>query len=100
VRRGFDLSRQPETLASSDDGSYLIETEELGRIELSVSATTGYSLMNGKRGPLPAGSTMRGGTFFWQLGLAFLGDFPFVFERADGTEVRVNMRVRPKTYFH
>ncbi len=87
---------------AEDAGPLSMETEELGRIELKVGASAGYSIVNGERHPLPIGSTLKDGVFYWQVGLAFLGDFNLVFERPmlDGTIQRVPTRVsiHPKRY--
>jgi hypothetical protein len=72
--------------------------EELGRIELPVGATSGYLLMNGERLPLPVGSTLKGGRFYWGAGLGFVGSYDLVFEREDSTEMRVHVNITPRTW--
>jgi archaellum component FlaG (FlaF/FlaG flagellin family) len=84
-------------LVVDHDGTVTIDVKELGHIELPLGATSGYVLVNGERAALPIGSTLQNGVFYWQLGPGFLGDYPFVFERPDGTDVRVRMSVRPGT---
>jgi hypothetical protein len=79
-------------------GVYSVSTEELGRIDLPVGATTGYLLVNDERLPLPIGSTLKGGHFYWQLGPGFLRDYDLVFERPGSEEVRVHVTVRPKRF--
>jgi hypothetical protein len=79
-------------------GAYSVSIEELGRIELPVGATNGYLLVNGERMPLPIGSTLKGGRFYWQLGPGFLGEYDLVFERPDVALVRVRVVVQPKSY--
>ncbi len=59
-----------------------IEIEELGRIELPVGAHSGYMLVREELRPLPAGSTLRDGVFYWQLGPGFLGSYELVFDQA------------------
>jgi hypothetical protein len=58
-------------------------------VELPLAATTGYQLVNGERRPLPIGSSLKRGVFYWQPGPGFLGDYHFVFENKDGTESHV-----------
>ena len=74
--------------------------EEVGRIELPLGAIRGYQLIDGKRVPLPIGSSLKRGIFYWQPGPGFLGDYTLVFERADATETQAHVRIRPKTYTH
>jgi sugar lactone lactonase YvrE len=75
-----------------------LEIEEVGRIEIPLGAISGYQLVAGKRVPLPIGSSLNGGVFYWQPGPGFLGDYTLVFERPDGTEAQVRVKIRPKTY--
>jgi len=75
-----------------------IEIEELGRVELPLGAVSGYQLVNGERRPLPIGSSLKRGVFYWQPGPGFLGQYHFVFERKDGTESHVHVKIRAKTY--
>jgi hypothetical protein len=48
--------------------------------------------------PLPIGSTLRGGRFYWQPGPGFLGDYDLVFERANSAPYRVRVVTHPKSY--
>jgi len=79
-------------------GIYSISMEELGRIELPVGATNGYLLVKDERLPLPVGSTLQGGRFYWQAGPGFLGNYDLEFERPSGEQVRVQVTIRPRTY--
>jgi hypothetical protein len=63
----------------------IVEVDELGRVEIPVGAADGYLLMSGERHPLPVGSSLKAGRFYWQIGLAFLGEYQFVFEHSDST---------------
>ena len=85
-----------QPLASALQEVVNVDTEELGRVEIPVGASDGYMLVGGERFPLPVGSSLKGGTFYWQVGLAFLGQYQLVFERPDSTETRVGVTVRPK----
>jgi len=73
-----------------------VEIEELVRIEIPVGASDGYMLVNGEQRPLPVGSSLKGGIFYWQIGLAFLGEYELVFERPDSTRMRVGVTVHSK----
>jgi len=98
LRRGLDVNREPEVLTPAGNGAYAIEMEELGLIELHAGVSKGYLLVNGERTGLPVGSTLKGGVFYWQAGLAFVGDYQLLFERSDGSEVRVGVSIRPKAF--
>jgi hypothetical protein len=95
LRRGYDLNTAPQLLTPETDGTLLVEVEELGRIELQVGATEGYLLVNGERSPLPIGSSLNAGVFYWQLGPGFLGDFDMVFlsNQSDGSALEIPARV-------
>jgi sugar lactone lactonase YvrE len=90
LRRGFGSGSGLEQLAADQNGSYLIDVEELDRIELNLGATEGANL--------PVGSTLRGGTFYWQLGPGFLGEHLLNFVRSDRTTMRVRVSIRPKSF--
>jgi hypothetical protein len=75
---------------------HTIQPDELGRVVFQTGATSGYLLVGGERMPLPAGSAVLDGVFYWQPGAGFLGDYNLMFERPDGTTVRARAVVRPK----
>jgi alpha-tubulin suppressor-like RCC1 family protein len=81
-----------------EDGMYTVDVEEMERIELHLGAASGYSLVNGVQEDLPVGSTLKRGVFYWQLGPGFLGEHLVVLSRADGQQVQVRVRIRPKTF--
>jgi len=86
------------TMAHGRNRVHSVDMEELGRVELPLDAIGGYQVVNGERAPLPVGSSLKQGVFYWQPGPGFLGNFEFVFERKDGGEVRVRAAIRAKTY--
>jgi hypothetical protein len=96
LRQGFDPNRDMEPLRPDASGAYSIETEELGRVEIQVGAMRGYLEVNGERRPLPIGSTLRSGVFYWQAGPGFLGDYPFVFQRPDRLQIRLRVHIGPR----
>jgi hypothetical protein len=75
-----------------------VEIEELDRIELKLGATRGYLLVQGQRRLLPAGSSLKGGLFYWQAGLGFLGEYQLVFERPGAPDIIVRVTIRPKRF--
>ncbi len=88
--RSYDLNRKPETLRPDQQGAYSFEMEQLDRIELRLGAVDGYQMVNGERRPLPVGSSIKDGSFYWQLGPAFLGDFHLVLLQAGSVPGGVN----------
>jgi hypothetical protein len=75
-----------------------LDVEEMDRIEQPVVATSGYVVANGGRQPLPIGSTLQDGVFYWQLAPVFLGEYNLVFERASARPIHLRIMVHPKTY--
>jgi uncharacterized repeat protein (TIGR01451 family) len=98
LRSGYDLNAPQVALDPDASGSYSIEMEQLGRIELSLGASKGYQVVGGQAEDLPLGSTLKAGVFYWQAPLAFLGKYDMVFERPDGTQTRVRVNIVPKRY--
>jgi hypothetical protein len=99
VRRNLN-HREAVTLTPDNNGTYSTNIEELDHIELHVGATLGYLSTNGQRARLPIGSTLRAGTFSWQLAPGFFGEYLLVFERPGGSRIDVRLRVRSKTYIN
>jgi uncharacterized repeat protein (TIGR01451 family) len=75
-----------------------IEIEELALLELPLNATTGYQLVNGERRPLPIGSSLKRGVFYWQPGPGFLGEFHFLFEHNGSPDTHVRVKIKPKSF--
>jgi len=98
MRSGYDLNAPQVALDPDGSGSYSIEMEQLGRIELSLGASKGYLVVGGQAEDLPLGSTLKAGVFYWQAPLAFLGKYDLVFERPDGTQMLVRVNIVPKRY--
>jgi len=70
-----------------------VEIDQLGRVELEVGAVSGRLLVAGEQRPLPIGSTLKSGVFYWQPPAGFLGEYHLVFEREDGSSTRVRIKV-------
>jgi hypothetical protein len=98
VRHGLHVNREPDLLAPDADGDYLVTIEEVGHIELHLGADTGYMLVQGDAQPLPPGSTLKGGVFYWQPGPGFLGEYTMQFERPNRTRISVRVNIVPKRY--
>jgi hypothetical protein len=89
---------QPQALPRASGGAYIVEMEELDRVEVRIGAREGHLLVAGERRPLPIGSTLRGGVFYWQAGPGFLGEYELVFDRPDAAQVSVRVMIHPKSY--
>ena len=70
----------------------------MDRIEVPVGANDGYLVANDERQPMPIGSTLHDGVFYWQLAPVFLGEYDLVFERPGAETKHLRVIVRPKTY--
>jgi hypothetical protein len=75
-----------------------IEVQEMDLVQVPVSGTTGYIVANGQKQPLPIGSTLQGGVFYWQLAPVFLGEYDMVFEGPGSLPTHLRVVVNPKTY--
>ena len=81
-----------------------IQSEELDRIELKTDATKAFLRTASGLGPLPIGAKLDAdGTFTWQPGVAFVGEYEFVFASARGQQramvvlnVKRSIRVGPQ----
>ena len=98
LRRGFDRDREPEPMASDQNGAYSVEIEELGRMELRAGVNGGYMLVNGERHPLPDGSSLNDGVFYWQPGPGFVGEYQLELTRPNADAVRVRVKIWPKSF--
>ncbi|MCP5050277.1 MAG: hypothetical protein GY940_24130, partial [bacterium] len=87
--------------------SVRIEIPELGRLELHLtgeppSSFAGYQIVSTGLSPLPIGSYLdkSRGIFYWQAGVAFLGNYHLVFIKTDGvgnrTRKEVWVTIKPK----
>ena len=75
-------------------GTITIEAEELDRLELPLGAKSGYMQTPAGRAPLPIGSSLKRGTFYWHLGPGFTSTYSLVFQRPDGSAITIQVRVR------
>ena len=98
-------ARDEPTIGTARDGlpnrdreGAVVHVFELDSIELNLGAVKGYLLLNGERRPLPIGSTLLNGVFYWQTGPGFLGTFTLSFERTDLPDVTVVVIIQPKHF--
>jgi hypothetical protein len=98
LRSGYDVNAPAAVIAPADSGSYALEMEQSGRIELSLGATTGHQIVGQETAELPLGSTLKAGVFYWQPPLGFFGKYELVFEREDGSQIHTRVNIVPKRY--
>src|SRR5262249_43100010 len=99
-RRGFDLER-PLRAYPVMNGRTEVQAEQLDRVELHLSATsgeeyTGYLRAVGELMPLPIGSHLDSSTgeFTWMPGVGFYGNYDFTFVRWRAGEAVARQDVR------
>jgi len=92
-RLGYDVDTAKRVFAPDASGRIVVTIQELGRVELDVTAATGYLQTPAGRAALPAGSRIdpTTGTFTGQPGAGFLGVFDFVFD-----DLRVRIVITPR----
>jgi hypothetical protein len=90
LRTGHD----PEALMQSV--ADLIEVEQLERIELHLPSgvQSGCLVVGEECRELPAGSTLDGNVFYWQIGAPFLGEYRLRFTGREEIAVRVRVKGR------
>jgi hypothetical protein len=90
IKRGFMPETSRQTINPDENGRFLLDIRELGRLEIHLSASSpfvgsyvGYLAVGNQLRSLPPGSTFdnRKGIFYWQPGVGFLGNYQFVFIR-------------------
>ncbi|HEY6389843.1 MAG TPA: SBBP repeat-containing protein [Bryobacteraceae bacterium] len=91
-------ARPTSDALTSRDRKGAVQIEELERIELDLGAVTGHLIQNGHRRPLPIGSTLVNGVFYWQPGPGFLGEFHFNFERPGLPDTTIAVIIHPKRF--
>jgi IPT/TIG domain len=96
-RMGFDLNEPYSTFVADDDGVFraTVELQERIEIDLGGPVDAGYLVANGTMRSLPAGSTLRDGTFHWSGVPGYLGDYDLVFVRG-GERIDVTVTVAPE----
>jgi len=97
-RTGFGEERAFLPLVAHDRRPEL-RTDVLGRLQLRLSAEkdaryVGYVHAGAALWPLPAGSRLEDGTFTWQPGVGFVGDYDLVFVRIVAGQLVARQDVR------
>jgi hypothetical protein len=98
LRSGYDPNPSEVALVPDPGGSYFVEIEELGRVELSLGASKGFMIVAGLAEALPLGSMLKAGVFYWQAPVGFLGSYELLFEQPNGSEIPVRVKIVPKRF--
>ena len=109
VREGFNLAAPVRVAGAGIDGAPRVATDERDRLEIRLDdgahtakaaaddRYAGYMVVNGYLRELPTGSSFdpSRGTFYWQPGLGFVGNYELLFVRttANGARERIPVRV-------
>ena len=108
VRRGFNENVEPRIVHPGEKGISRIELRELERVEIQLSDEAsniyGYMVAGSQLRPLPIGSTLdaRTGTFLWQPGPGFIGEYRLLFILKDNsghmTRKLITLNIIPKFF--
>jgi hypothetical protein len=90
LRTGYDPEAPLRAVADA------VEVEQLERIELHLppGVRRGCLVAGDDCSELPAGSTLDGNVFYWQIGAPFLGEYELRFAGRDDVAVRVRVKRR------
>jgi hypothetical protein len=103
-KRGYSEDAETRGAEPDEYGRAVIEIKEVERIEIYLGAgvSTGYRVVGEELRPLPIGSTLdvKKGTFMWQPGPGFLGEYDLAFIKGDEfgikRKVTIRIKIRPK----
>jgi len=105
-RKGVSPAERWQLGRMNREGTNSIQIREVDRVEIQLGQSgniQGFMAVGKDLRPLPIGSTLdgRSGTFYWQPGPGFKGDYNFVFigEDADGRPVKtaLTITIAPKS---
>ena len=94
IKRGLNRNIEPIIINPEENGLINVKIKELEHFEMQLSTeksdVTGYMIANNKFYPLPLGSTLKNGTFYWTPGPGFIGEYRFIFveKRQNGEHYR------------
>jgi hypothetical protein len=109
-RTGFDPGASLDIVETDPLGVSQVSATEASRFEITLGSPVagendryeGYLVVDGRLHPLPIGAFLdrKGGQFFWQPGVGFVGSYDLLFIRtADGMreQIPVAVTISPKT---
>jgi len=99
--RGCDKNAEAAIAEADSYGVFHIEMREVERVKIDLGEATyytGYMIVGDELRPLPVGSTLNSenGTFVWQLGPGFIGEYDLVFIKKDenGAQKKIKTRIK------
>ena len=107
VRTGYSVNAEKNRNGADDKGEHKIDMKEVDRLEIELAPDEnkddienfeGYYQFVDKLIPLPVGSTFNAseGIFYWMPGPAFIGDYEFVFVKANKNKVKTQKKIKVK----
>jgi Leucine-rich repeat (LRR) protein len=106
IRKGYQPGAKLKKNYPGDNGIINVTIKELERLEIRFSQDSslinGYMIVGNRSGTLPIGSFLdiKGGAFYWQPGVGFVGDYHFVFVEKELTgeikKTNVFVKILPK----
>ena len=106
VLHGYNLSKATEPVNPDSNGRAQVYLQETDRVEVKLGSVqklgmnlVGYQVIGPELHGLPIGSSFnpQSGTFLWQTGPGFLGNFDFVFfDKATKTRMYLRVTIVPK----
>jgi len=99
VRSGPRRDAEPEITEVDNYGVINIEIREVERVRIYFGEGAdymGYLIVGEELRPLPIGSTLNAeeGTFSWQPGAGFIGEYDLVFIKKDATGAKTKIKTR------
>jgi len=99
VRSGNRRNVEPVVTEVDNYGVASIAIREVERVQVELGEAAdyeGYMIVGGAFKPLPAGSTLNEeeGTFSWQPGAGFIGEYDLVFIKKDATGAKTKIKTR------
>jgi Leucine-rich repeat (LRR) protein len=106
IKKGCQPDEMLKKNYPGEDGMIDVKIKELERLEIRFSHDSslinGYMIVGNQSMTLPIGSFLdiKGGTFYWQPGVGFVGDYHFVFVEKELTgeikKMNVFVKILPK----
>lgn len=97
-KRGFRVDAEPRGAEPNEYGLAVLEIREVERIEIYLGAavSSGYMVVGEELRPLPIGSTLdvQKGTFTWQPGPGFLGQYELMFFTKNKSGFMKNIKIK------
>ncbi|MCP5053145.1 MAG: hypothetical protein GY940_38615, partial [bacterium] len=106
LRKGYKNGSYRQIVSPDPEGVIQLKIKELERVTLQlgehVRIYTGHLMVNDELRPLPIGSKINTGTFYWQPGPGFIGNYQLLFvgERETGElfTIGVHVTINPKRF--